>query len=60
MTILEENIMITFLNFKNDFYYIGVNDELCNKAELAGIERKKYLLKNFVDIDIKGLKVGIK
>ena len=35
--------MITFLNsFRNDFYYIGVNDELCNKAELAGIERKKY------------------
>lgn len=46
-----------FKFFKNDFYYIGVNNELCNKAELAGIERKKIsLLKNFVDIDIKGLK----
>ena len=46
-----------FKFFRNDFYYIGVNDELCNKAESAGIERKKILLlKNFFDIDIKGFR----
>ena len=48
-----KNNDLFFKIFKNDFYYIGVNNQLCKKAEGFGIEKKKiFYLKNFVDFNI--------